>query len=103
VPEQKIESGPGFQVGFATAVKAEVKMKVIAVGQITTPGQAEAILQADQADMIGFARIMLYNPRWPWVAAYELGADISYPKQYERAHPDRMHHSGVADPGNVIE
>ena len=103
VPEQEIESGPGFQVGFAAAVKAEVKMKVIAVGQITTPKQAEAILQAGDADMVGLARMMLYNPRWPWTAAYELGADLPYPKQYERSHPDRMGHGGVATPGNVIE
>jgi hypothetical protein len=30
---------------------------------------------------------MLYNPRWPWHAAAELGEEAFYPPQYQRAHP----------------
>jgi hypothetical protein len=30
---------------------------------------------------------MIYNPRWPWHAAVELGVEPSFPVQYERAHP----------------
>ncbi|MDZ4134343.1 MAG: NADH:flavin oxidoreductase/NADH oxidase, partial [Paracoccaceae bacterium] len=78
-PDQKIETGPGYQVGLAAAVRQAVRMKVIAVGQITDPRQAETILRSGQADMIGLARVMLYNPRWPWMAARELGADAHYP------------------------
>ena len=37
--------------------------------------------------VMGLARTMLYNPRWPWHAAVELGEEFYYPKQYERAHP----------------
>lgn len=99
-PEQKIETGPGYQTGFAGAVKAAVNMKVITVGQITEARQAETILRTGQADMIGLARIMLFNPRWPWVAARELGAEAFYPKQYERAHPDRWAIPGASAPGN---
>jgi 2,4-dienoyl-CoA reductase-like NADH-dependent reductase (Old Yellow Enzyme family) len=101
-PDQKIETGPGYQIGFAAAIKSEVKMRVIAVGQITEARQAETILRTDQADMIGLARAMLYNPRWSWAAAQELGADAHYPPQYERAHPSRWAIPGVAAPGNQI-
>lgn len=99
-PDQKIESGPGYQVGFAARIKDVVKMKVIAVGQITEARQAETILRTGQADMIGLARIMLYNPRWPWAAAQELGAEAVYAKQYERAHPSRWAIPGASAPGN---
>ena len=99
-PDQKIESGPGYQTGFAARIKSEVKMKVITVGQITEARQAETILRTGQADMIGLARIMLFNPRWPWLAAQELGAEAIYAKQYERAHPSRWAIPGVSAPGN---
>ena len=102
-PLQQIETGPGYQTAFAAAVKAAVKMKVITVGQITSPQQAESILRTGLADLIGVARIMLYNPRWPWHAAHELGVDIDYPHQYERANPKRWSTSAVSSPGNEIK
>ena len=98
--EQVIETGPGYQTGFAAAVKAAVKMPVIAVGQITDPHQAESILRTGQADLVGIARMMLFNPRWVWHAAHELGCDAFYPPQWERAHPSRWSLSGVSSPGN---
>jgi NADPH2 dehydrogenase len=101
-PEQRVETGPGYQTGFAAAVKQAVRMKVVTVGQITEPRQAETILRTGQADLIGLARIMLYNPRWPWVAAQELGAALHYPKQYERAHPSRWSMPATSAPGNQI-
>ena len=54
----------------------------MAVGQITEPKQAEAILRSGQADMISLARGMLYNPRWAWHAAEELDAEVAYAPQY---------------------
>jgi 2,4-dienoyl-CoA reductase-like NADH-dependent reductase (Old Yellow Enzyme family) len=59
----------------------------VAVGLITKARQAEEILESGKADLVGLARTMLYNPRWPWHAAVELGEEFYYPKQYERAHP----------------
>jgi len=100
-PQQQVETGPGYQIGFAAAIKNAIKnMKVTAVGQITEPRQAETILRSGQADMIGLARIALYNPRWPWVAAHELGIELDYPNQYERANPKRWSIPGVSSPGN---
>lgn len=101
-PHQKIETGPGYQTGFSAAVKQSVEMKVITVGQITEPRQAETILRTGQADMIGLARIMLFNPRWPWAAAHALGVEIPFPKQYERAHPDKWALPGASAPGNQL-
>lgn len=98
---QRIPVGPGYQVPFAAALKQHVRMKVIAVGLITEPEQAEAILAANHADLIGLARAMLRDPRWPWRAAQALGADIGYPRQYERAHPSKQAGAGINAPGNV--
>lgn len=101
-PAQQITVGPGYQTGFAEAVKAAVDMPVIAVGQISEPRQAEAILRSGQADMVALARPMLFNPRWVWHAAHELGEPMAYPRQYERGHPDKWGASGVNAPGNRI-
>ncbi len=86
-PSQKIAIGPGYQVAFAARVKAATGLPTIAVGLITDPRQAEAIVADGQADMIALARGILYNPRWPWHAAAELGATVEAPKQYWRSQP----------------
>lgn len=99
--KQKIVVGPGYQTGLAAAIKAEVEMKVIAVGLITNAQQAETILLTGQADMIGLARTALFNPRWPWQAALDLGVSMDYPRQYERAQPSRRNAAGINAPGNV--
>ena len=59
----------------------------IAVGLTTEPEQAEAIIEAGQADMVALARAMLYDPRWPWHAAAKLGARVVAPNQYLRCEP----------------
>ncbi|WP_439292035.1 MULTISPECIES: NADH:flavin oxidoreductase/NADH oxidase [Rahnella] len=89
-PQQKIAVGPNYQVPFADGIKRYVNMPVIAVGLITEPEQAEAIIGTGQADMIALARGILYNPRWPWHAAAKLGAKVSAPKQYWRSEPHRL-------------
>lgn len=101
-PDQRIEIGPGYQTAFAATIKAAVDMPVIAVGQISDPLQAETILRTGQADMVALARPLLFNPHWPLRAAYELGAQVRYPRQYERGHPDRWGATGINAPGNVV-
>jgi 2,4-dienoyl-CoA reductase-like NADH-dependent reductase (Old Yellow Enzyme family) len=86
-PQQKIALGPGYQVPFAQRLKAEVGLPTIAVGLITEPEQAEAILAQGQADAIGIARGILYQPHWPWQAAAHLGASVKAPTQYWRSQP----------------
>lgn len=85
--EQRLRVGPGYQVDMAGAVKRATTAPVIAVGLITEPAQAESILEAGDADMIAVGRGMLFNPRWPWRAAAELGASIPGPIQYVRSRP----------------
>jgi 2,4-dienoyl-CoA reductase-like NADH-dependent reductase (Old Yellow Enzyme family) len=76
----------GYQVPFAEKVKAGTGIKVMSVGMIVRPDQAEEIVASGKADMVALARAMLDDPRWPMHAAQALGAEPSpaYPKQYER-------------------
>ncbi len=85
--QQQIEVGANYQVPFAHAIKQAVNIPVIAVGLITEAAQAEHILQTGQADAIGLARAMLYDPRWPWHAAATLDAPIEISPQYLRCQP----------------
>ncbi|MBK6009446.1 NADH:flavin oxidoreductase/NADH oxidase [Ramlibacter ginsenosidimutans] len=86
-PRQAIRLGPGYQVPYAQRVRAEVGLPTIAVGLITEPEQAEAIIAAGEADAVSLARAMLYDPRWPWHAAAKLGAHVNAPPQYWRSQP----------------
>ncbi|MCA1856676.1 NADH:flavin oxidoreductase/NADH oxidase [Massilia oculi] len=86
-PLQEIPLKPGYQVDFAQRIKGATGMPTIGVGLITEAQQAESILQQGQADVIGLARAMLYDPRWPWHAAAELGAQVFAPPQYWRSQP----------------
>jgi 2,4-dienoyl-CoA reductase-like NADH-dependent reductase (Old Yellow Enzyme family) len=89
-PAQRIPVGPGYQVPLARAVKAAVRIPVVAVGLITGFEQAEAIIANGDADLIALARTVLYDPRWPWHAAAELGGHVHAPKQYLRCEPARL-------------
>jgi 2,4-dienoyl-CoA reductase-like NADH-dependent reductase (Old Yellow Enzyme family) len=91
-PLQKIPVGPGYQIEFAARIKQRTAMPVIGVGLITEAKQAETIIQTGQADMVALARAMLYDPRWPWHAAAELGASVSAPPQYWRSQPHEFKH-----------
>jgi len=87
VPEQQLKVGPGYQVPFAERIRREAGIATMAVGLITEPRQAEEIVANGKADMVALGRGMLFNPRWPWHAAMELGEQVYYPPQYERSHP----------------
>ncbi|WP_321807174.1 NADH:flavin oxidoreductase/NADH oxidase [Burkholderia sp. BCC1993] len=86
-PLQKIPLSPGYQVPFAQAVKRAVGMPTIAVGLINDPAHANRLIESGDADFVAMARAMLYDPRWPWHAAAELGAQVSAPPQYWRSQP----------------
>lgn len=84
---QQIALKPGYQVEFAAAIKKETGIATGAVGLITTAHQAETILQNEEADLIFLAREFLRDPYFPLHAAFELGDDVKWPSQYERAKP----------------
>jgi len=89
VPAAKIPVGPGYQVEFAERIKRETGLATGAVGLITTPKEAEKIVASGQADLVLLAREELRDPYFPLHAAHELGADVAWPPQYERAKPRR--------------
>jgi 2,4-dienoyl-CoA reductase-like NADH-dependent reductase (Old Yellow Enzyme family) len=84
-PAAKIPAGPGYQVPFAAAIKQQADIPTGAVGIITNAEQAEAILQAGEADLVFIARESLRDPHFPFHAAKALGDDIAWPDQYVRA------------------
>ena len=95
-PRQQIPLGPGYQVALAERIKRESGLPTIAVGLITEPAQAEAVIANGQADAVALARAMLYDPHWPWHAAAALGAQVQAPRQYWRSAP-RQHASLFGD------
>jgi 2,4-dienoyl-CoA reductase-like NADH-dependent reductase (Old Yellow Enzyme family) len=90
-PQQKIALGPNYQVGFAQQIREASDMLTIAVGLITDPHQAEAILQSGEADLVGLARAFLYQPRWGWQAAAALGGAVQANPVYWRSLPREAH------------
>jgi 2,4-dienoyl-CoA reductase-like NADH-dependent reductase (Old Yellow Enzyme family) len=85
VHDAKVPSEAGYQVPFAEAIRREAKIATGAVGLITDAHQAEEVIASGKADAVLLARQMLRDPYWPLHAAKELGVDVAWPKQYERA------------------
>ena len=92
-PLQRIPVGPGYQLPFAESIKHGSNITTVAVGLITQAQQAEEIITSGTADLVALARAMLYDPRWGWHAAAELGAVVDAPPPYWRAPPHE--HKGV--------
>lgn len=84
-PRAEIPLGPGYQVPFAARIRAEADLPTGAVGLITDPEQAEAILAQASADLVLLGRELLRDPRWPLRAAKALGAEVPWPASYLRA------------------
>lgn len=85
VANAKIPLKPGYQVEFAEKIKKESGILTGAVGLITTPSQANEIIQEGEADLIFLAREMLRDPHFALRAAHELKQEVKWPVQYERA------------------
>ena len=83
--QQKIPVAPLYQVPFSEKIKKEAHILTAAVGLITTAHEAEEILQYKKADLIIMARQLLREPYFPLHAAKELGVDLPWPLQYDRA------------------
>jgi 2,4-dienoyl-CoA reductase-like NADH-dependent reductase (Old Yellow Enzyme family) len=85
--KQKIDAKPLYQIPFAEAVRHGSGIATMAVGQITEPHQAEAIVANGQADMVALGRRLMFDPHWAWKAAAELGVFLKYPARYRNANP----------------
>ena len=82
---QQIKAGPLYQTPFAEKIRKEAGIATGAVGMITTATEAESIIAEGRADLVIMARQLLREPYFPLHAAHELGADVKWPVQYERA------------------
>jgi 2,4-dienoyl-CoA reductase-like NADH-dependent reductase (Old Yellow Enzyme family) len=80
-----IPVGPLYQTHFAEKVRREAEIPTSAVGMITEPAEAEAIVSQGRADLVVMARELLRDPYWPIFAAQALGAEAPWPTQYQRA------------------
>ena len=88
-PDQSLPgSGPGYQVPYAEAIREGTEVPVAAVGGITEPTHADALVRNGRADLVAIGRELLRHPYWPLEAAHELDADVDWPVQYRRGRFD---------------
>ena len=85
VPHAPVPAAPNYQVPFAARIRHEAGIATGAVGLITEPAQAQAIVDRGEADLVLMAREFLRDPYFPRRAAQALGATIVAPPQYLRA------------------
>jgi len=84
---QQIPIFPGYQVEFGARIRKEAGVVTRSVGLIGTAKQAEEIIASGQADMVAIGRGAMYDPRWAWHAAEELGVETEYAPKYRACHP----------------
>jgi 2,4-dienoyl-CoA reductase-like NADH-dependent reductase (Old Yellow Enzyme family) len=87
VKHQAIPVAAGYQVPFAERIRKDAGIATIAIGMITEAHHAQRIIAEGKADMVALARGFLWEPRWGWHAALELGAEPRIPQQYLRGRP----------------
>ncbi|TYL37038.1 NADH:flavin oxidoreductase / NADH oxidase [Natronococcus pandeyae] len=85
-PDQNAPAGPNFQVPLAERIGEETDVAVGAVGGITEPEQADALVRNRRADLVLVGREFLRDPYFGVHAADELeGESTEWPIQYRRA------------------
>ncbi len=77
--------GPAYQVRFAEGIRHGASIATAAVGLISAPELAEAIVSLGRADMVLLGRELLRHPHWVLDAARALGAEGPWPRQYQSA------------------
>lgn len=90
-PLQKLPLGPGYQVHLAEAIRKGADIPTRAVGLISDPLEADAIVANGGADMVALARAFLADPRWGWRAAAALGEPIHAAPQLARSVTTMQH------------
>jgi 2,4-dienoyl-CoA reductase-like NADH-dependent reductase (Old Yellow Enzyme family) len=73
----------GYQVPYAERIRTEAGVPTMAVGLITTPAFADAVVREGRADLVAIGREALHNPHWPLHVARALGRD----ERFERWPP----------------
>jgi len=82
LPKANIPLAPGYQVPFARRVGAEAGIMTGAVGLITEPRSADAIITEGCADLVFLARELLREPYWALKAQHDLQEEPAWPVQY---------------------
>lgn len=94
----RVSRGLEYRANDGQRIKAMTGMDVMAVGLIIDPHLAEAILNADQADLIAIAREAMFNPNWALHAQMSLGANTNY-ELWPRQHGSYLaKRAAMADP-----
>ena len=84
---QKIPFAPHFNVPFGEKVRREAGIPTMSVGLITEPKAADELIASGQADFVCIGRGAMWDPRFAWHAAVELGAETKYPPKYMACTP----------------
>jgi anthraniloyl-CoA monooxygenase len=83
VPWQKPVYGRMYQTPFADAIRNEINIATMAVGNIYDPDHVNSIIAAGRADLCALARPHLANPAWTLEAAARQGyLSQWWPNQY---------------------
>ncbi|NTW01164.1 MAG: NADH:flavin oxidoreductase/NADH oxidase [Oscillochloris sp.] len=82
--QASIPLGASYQVPFAQRIRHEAGVATAAVGLITEPMQADAIIRNGDADIVLLGRELLRNPHWPQYAARALGKPLPVAPQHLR-------------------
>ena len=93
----QVPIAPLYQVHLAERIRREAGIPTRAVGMITEPDEAEAIVVEGRADLVALARAVLADPRWPWRAAAALGTPFETPPQYARSAPTMVKWAGRSE------
>jgi 2,4-dienoyl-CoA reductase-like NADH-dependent reductase (Old Yellow Enzyme family) len=81
----RIPRVPGFQVPYAEAVRRGADLPTMAVGLITGPAEAEAVLAEGRADIVAIGRTALDDPNWPHHAYRALVDPADYARWPEQS------------------
>jgi 2,4-dienoyl-CoA reductase-like NADH-dependent reductase (Old Yellow Enzyme family) len=84
---QQLPLAEGYQVPFAERIRKEAGIPTMAVGLITRAQHCEEIIASGQADFVCLARGAMWDPRFAWHAAEELGAETAYAPKMMGCHP----------------
>ncbi|MEU4096869.1 NADH:flavin oxidoreductase/NADH oxidase [Streptomyces sp. NPDC026673] len=76
---------PRHRVPVAERVRDETGMPVAAVGPLTGPARAQALLRSGGADAVLLGQELLRDPYWPLHAASALGGRVNTPVLYHVA------------------
>jgi len=91
-PQQKVPLAAGYQVPLCRAVRDEVGVKTMVGGLVSQATEANQIIVGEYSDFVCLGRSAMWDPRWAWHAAHQLGATTLYPTKAMACHPSIRPH-----------